>query len=121
MSQNSCACFLSILLRPFFVCLRFFRGMAYHILLTSWLYRDKSTNTTSCMIPSCPLTSFFRIFEEFNLVSLKASLGQDLLKNVTLVINIGLQLLLHVQNHQENFFCVFCWPKKALSLQCINL
>ena len=56
------------------------------------------------MIPSCPLTSFFRIFEEFNLVSLKASLGQDLLKNVPLVINIGLQLLLHVQNHQENFF-----------------
>ena len=56
------------------------------------------------MIPSCHLTSFFRIFEEFNLVSLKASLGQDLLKNVTLVINIGLQLLLlHVQNHQYIF------------------
>ena len=54
--------FLSILLRPFFVCLRFFRGMAYHILLTSWLYRDKSSNTTRCMIPSCPLTSFFLEF-----------------------------------------------------------
>ena len=67
------------------------------------------------MIPSCHLTSFFQIFEEFNLVSLKASLGQDLLKNVTLVINIGLQLLLlHVQNHQYIFLLAKKGPLPAV-------